>query len=212
MATYALTQIAEIMNDELGLNCGESKYRKDWWAFNRIFNANVDKLVGDNTYSNGKNEFGVVGQCLHAKQLEFKHPITGKEIPLEEWYEEGVGWSEDPVTGDELYILGSIKELLPEEYSWLWGTTYWTRTVEPSFSKIYFSSNKVGENTKEIKSKKIIDKLYGNTLKASMSHSSLMERLTRQKPIQKVLLKLLLNVQCLKNLKWARKLKFKLLT
>lgn len=48
---FTWTQIAEIMNDELGLNCGESKYRKDWWAFNRIFNANVDKLVGDNTYS-----------------------------------------------------------------------------------------------------------------------------------------------------------------
>lgn len=48
---FTWTQIAEIMNDELGLNCGESKYRKDWWAFNRIFNANVDKLVGDNAYS-----------------------------------------------------------------------------------------------------------------------------------------------------------------
>ena len=53
---FTWTQIAEIMNDELGLNCGESKYRKDWWAFNRIFNANVDKLVGDNTYSNELRE------------------------------------------------------------------------------------------------------------------------------------------------------------
>ena len=40
-------------------------------------------IIGDYTYSNGKNEFGVVGQCLHAKSLEFKHPITGKEMKLE---------------------------------------------------------------------------------------------------------------------------------
>lgn len=40
-------------------------------------------IVGDYTYSNGKNEFQVVGQCLHAKKLKFKHPITGKEMELE---------------------------------------------------------------------------------------------------------------------------------
>ena len=40
-------------------------------------------IIGDYTYSNGKNEFGVMGQCLHAKELEFKHPITGKEMKLE---------------------------------------------------------------------------------------------------------------------------------
>lgn len=40
-------------------------------------------IIGDYTYSNGKNEFGVEGQCLHAKSLEFKHPITGKEMKLE---------------------------------------------------------------------------------------------------------------------------------
>lgn len=40
-------------------------------------------VIGDYTYSNGKNEFGVVGQCLHAKQLEFSHPITEKEMNLE---------------------------------------------------------------------------------------------------------------------------------
>ena len=40
-------------------------------------------IIGDYTYSNGKNEFGVEGQCLHAKSLEFKHPITKKEMKLE---------------------------------------------------------------------------------------------------------------------------------
>ena len=40
-------------------------------------------IIGDYIYSNGKNEFGVEGQCLHAKSLEFKHPITKKEMKLE---------------------------------------------------------------------------------------------------------------------------------
>lgn len=40
-------------------------------------------VVGYMVYSNGKNEFGVEGQMLHAKSLEFSHPITGKKMHLE---------------------------------------------------------------------------------------------------------------------------------
>ncbi len=40
-------------------------------------------LVGDYVYSNGKNPFGVEGQMLHSYNLEFKHPITGKEMKLQ---------------------------------------------------------------------------------------------------------------------------------
>jgi 23S rRNA pseudouridine1911/1915/1917 synthase len=40
-------------------------------------------VVGDMVYSNGKNEFGIEGQCLHAKRLEFNHPITGEHMVLE---------------------------------------------------------------------------------------------------------------------------------
>lgn len=40
-------------------------------------------VVGDEVYSNGKNEFGVHGQMLHSTILEFKHPVTGKEMHLE---------------------------------------------------------------------------------------------------------------------------------
>ena len=48
-------------------------------------------IVGDAVYSNGKNEWGIEGQCLHAKSLKFKHPITGKEMfieaPMPEYFE-----------------------------------------------------------------------------------------------------------------------------
>ena len=40
-------------------------------------------VVGDIVYSNGKNEFGIEGQMLHARSLDFKHPITGKQMQLE---------------------------------------------------------------------------------------------------------------------------------
>lgn len=40
-------------------------------------------IIGDCVYSNGKNEFGVIGQCLHAKELQFQHPTTGKTMKLE---------------------------------------------------------------------------------------------------------------------------------
>lgn len=40
-------------------------------------------IIGDSTYSNGKNEWGIQGQCLHAKSLQFSHPTTGKEMFLE---------------------------------------------------------------------------------------------------------------------------------
>lgn len=40
-------------------------------------------IVGDEIYSNGKNEWNVKGQCLHARSLKFKHPISGKNIFIE---------------------------------------------------------------------------------------------------------------------------------
>lgn len=40
-------------------------------------------IIGDTVYSNGKNEWGIQGQCLHAKSLEFKHPTTRKKMFLE---------------------------------------------------------------------------------------------------------------------------------
>ena len=40
-------------------------------------------IIGDEVYSNGKNEWNISGQCLHAWKLEFLHPITNKKISLE---------------------------------------------------------------------------------------------------------------------------------
>lgn len=48
-------------------------------------------VIGDYVYSNGKNLFGVVGQMLHAKSIEFKHPVTNNlmkiEAPIPKYFE-----------------------------------------------------------------------------------------------------------------------------
>ena len=52
-------------------------------------------VVGDEVYSNGKNEFGVHGQMLHSTILEFTHPITKKKMHLEaelpQYFKEVIG-------------------------------------------------------------------------------------------------------------------------
>ena len=48
-------------------------------------------IVGDMVYSNGKNPFGIEGQMLHAKRIEFIHPTTKQEMiieaPLPEYFQ-----------------------------------------------------------------------------------------------------------------------------
>lgn len=48
-------------------------------------------VIGDYVYSNGKNPFGIVGQMLHAKSIEFKHPVTNElmkiEAPIPKYFE-----------------------------------------------------------------------------------------------------------------------------
>ena len=47
---FTWPQMAEIFNNEFGCNKGDTAYRKRWSAFESLFEANVDKLVGENTY------------------------------------------------------------------------------------------------------------------------------------------------------------------
>ena len=41
-------------------------------------------IIGDNIYSNGKNNYGIIGQVLQSKYLEFNHPIINKKMVFEE--------------------------------------------------------------------------------------------------------------------------------
>lgn len=58
-------------------------------------------IIGDEVYSSGKNEWNIKGQCLHAKSLDFRHPVTNKEMHLEAELPE--------------YFQNLLKELEPRE-------------------------------------------------------------------------------------------------
>ena len=47
---FTWPQMAEVFNKEFGKDCGDTSYRKDWAAFERIFTANEDRLIGDKKY------------------------------------------------------------------------------------------------------------------------------------------------------------------
>ena len=50
----------------------------------RVHLSNIGyPIIGDDIYSNGKNKWGIEGQCLHAQALELNHPITGKHMYIE---------------------------------------------------------------------------------------------------------------------------------
>lgn len=53
---FTWSQMAKIFNDEFGCNKGDTAYRKKWAAFKDVFEANADKLVGANAYSNELQE------------------------------------------------------------------------------------------------------------------------------------------------------------
>ena len=71
---------------------------------------------------------------------EIVENITGEHLPLEQWTEE---WKEEYNIREEygnIYIIGSLIDYIPEEYSWLWGTTYWTRTQSGEAISNYIDS------------------------------------------------------------------------
>lgn len=47
---FTWPQMAEIFNKEFGCNNGDTSYRKKWAAFKSVFDANADKLVGEDKY------------------------------------------------------------------------------------------------------------------------------------------------------------------
>lgn len=48
---FTWPQMAEIFNAEFGYNKGDTAYRKRWNSFQGVFEANVDKIVGEGVYS-----------------------------------------------------------------------------------------------------------------------------------------------------------------
>ena len=71
---FTWPQMAEIFNKEFGCNNGDTSYRKKWAAFKSVFEANADKLVGEDKYleeiRQAKYELEKERQKLYATKVE----------------------------------------------------------------------------------------------------------------------------------------------
>ncbi len=71
---FTWPQMAEIFNKEFGCSNGETSYRKKWAAFKSVFDANADKLVGEDKYleeiRQAKYELEKERQKLYATKVE----------------------------------------------------------------------------------------------------------------------------------------------
>lgn len=87
---FTWPQMAEIFNKEFGCNNGDTSYRKKWAAFKSIFDANADKLVGENKYLNelkeAKYELEKERQKLYATKIEASRDLR-QESRQELFYE-----------------------------------------------------------------------------------------------------------------------------
>jgi hypothetical protein len=64
---FTWPQMAEIFNNEFGCNKGDTAYRKKWSAFKSVLNANTDKIVGGNSYTNELQD--QIDELYKAKRL-----------------------------------------------------------------------------------------------------------------------------------------------
>ena len=87
---FTWPQMAEIFNEEFGCNKGDTAYRKKWAAFQEVFNANMDKLVGESAYLDelrqAKYELEKERQKLYATKIEISRNIR-QESRSELFYE-----------------------------------------------------------------------------------------------------------------------------
>ena len=77
---FTWPQMTEIFNNEFGCNKGDTAYRKKWAAFNDVFSANIDKIVGDKTYLNeiktATDEFYKAKKQFYDQRREYNKQLT----------------------------------------------------------------------------------------------------------------------------------------
>ena len=83
---FTWPQMAEIFNKEFGCNNGDTSYRKKWAAFKSVFEANADKLVGEDKYleeiRQAKYELEKERQKLYATKVEANRNLRLESLSL----------------------------------------------------------------------------------------------------------------------------------
>lgn len=99
--------------------------------FDVTFDDDSYALFYLNTYKQKLNKKGynISGiDLISVKELNhIIKEITGNELPLNEYYQQLGRDNNDIVTLDN--IKDNMSSELQEKYSWIWGTTYWTKTI-----------------------------------------------------------------------------------
>lgn len=87
---FTWPQMAEIFNKEFGCNKGDTAYRKRWSAFEGIFEANSDRIIGEDKYleeiKQAKYELEKERQKLYVTKVEMNRNIR-QESRSELFYE-----------------------------------------------------------------------------------------------------------------------------
>lgn len=87
---FTWPQMAEVFNEEFGRNIGDTAYRKRWAAYKSVFDANVDKIVGEDKclkeLKQAKYELEKERQKLYATKVEMNRNIR-QESRAELFYE-----------------------------------------------------------------------------------------------------------------------------
>lgn len=87
---FTWPQMAQIFNEEFGCNKGDTAYRKRWAAFKSVFDANADKLVGEDKYleeiKTARRELEKERQKLYATKIEANRNLR-QESRAELFYE-----------------------------------------------------------------------------------------------------------------------------
>ena len=74
--------------------------------------------------------------------------VTSKELPLSDWFNASININAQHDNEGYYYNLGDLKQYLTDDYKWLWGTSYWTKTfaanieeTAPNSTLVYFVSS-----------------------------------------------------------------------
>ncbi|MBO4855516.1 Cna B-type domain-containing protein [Candidatus Saccharibacteria bacterium] len=100
---------------------------------------NVIRYLSD--YQNKLNDFGYsvddVDMISISELNELVRAISGENLPLADWYNASGSNEEnheDYLT--DYKVLGDIKEYVDDDYSWIWNTSYWMKTLYGNITDI----------------------------------------------------------------------------
>ncbi len=122
-------------------------FLKGYINFDFLDNTRIKKYLDDyyhNLNNNGYETLNV--DMINMKELnELAYKISNKKLPLSSWWT-NIYDETSYIEGEDYngyYNLGDLKEYISDDYSWLWNTTYWTKTISNAFLETNSENNPV---------------------------------------------------------------------